>query len=169
MLDSAEIYDPLTSTFAPVAPMLEHRERHAITLLGNGNVLVTGGFGANFTGLGEIYSPSLDSWTVANLLAGRADHTATRLNDGTVLLAGGYSTIGPEFGNSAEIYNPVTNTSVAAGTLREPRSRHTATLLLDGSVLLTGGNRSNSEPGAPWASAEHMCPAPALSAPPACS
>jgi hypothetical protein len=138
--------------------MLEHRERHAITLLANGNVLVTGGFGASFTGLGEIYSPGTGNWTIANLRAGRADHTATRLNNGTVLLAGGYSTTGPAFGSSAEIYNPVTNTSVAAGTLREPRSRHTATLLLDGSVLLTGGSRSNSEPGAPWASAERYVP-----------
>ena len=97
----------------PAAPMLENRERHEMTVLGDGRVLVTGGWGASFNGNAEIYSPALGTWTAANVLRGRAGHTATRLPNGTVFLSGGYGTNNSDATSNAEIYNPVANTSAS--------------------------------------------------------
>ena len=68
----------------------------------------------------------------------RGGHTATVLangpaaTNGKVLIAGGGD-------QSAELYDPATNTFTATGNMSTPRQRHTATLLNDGTVLITGG------------------------------
>jgi hypothetical protein len=67
----------------------------------------------------------------------RRDHTATLLPSGQVLVAGGTSSSGPLA--SAELYDPVSNTWSAAGTMVNQRDYHTATLLPSGKVLVAGG------------------------------
>ena len=74
----------------------------------------------------------------AALSGTRSGHTATALGNGTVLITGGDS------GGSSEIYDPATDSSVAAGNLNAARSGHTATLLSDGRVLVTGGSVSGA-------------------------
>jgi large repetitive protein len=44
-LSSAELYDPVAGVWAPAAQLASGRNRHTATLLGEGGVLVTGGFG----------------------------------------------------------------------------------------------------------------------------
>jgi hypothetical protein len=59
-----------------------------------------------------------------------------------VLIAGGFATvpIGTATAlQSAELFDPVTNTFSSAGTLVAGRSMHSATLLSDGTTLLAGG------------------------------
>jgi N-acetylneuraminic acid mutarotase len=73
------------------------------------------------------------------LLLGRYQFIQTSLPDGTVLVAGG---IGPD-GNAtaeAEIYDPVSGTWHATGSMNVPRNAPTATLLPNGKVLVAGGN-----------------------------
>ena len=57
--DSAELYDPVSGTFSPIASMNEPRQQHAATLLPNGQVLVTGGFdGSTDVSSAELFFPS---------------------------------------------------------------------------------------------------------------
>jgi len=74
--------------------------------------------------------------------------TATLLNNGMVLLTGGYNMIYSYLGNSsAELYNPVTGTWTATGSMSTNRCYHTATLLTNGLVLVTGGISGNNITG----------------------
>lgn len=99
-LDSAELFDPATGTFATLAaahPSQGHlataRVGHAATLLPDGTVLVLGGTGKGTTSLasGELIEPASGTVSPASteLLRARQDHTATLLGDGSLLITGG--------------------------------------------------------------------------------
>jgi WD40 repeat protein len=82
----------------------------------------------------------------------RASHTATLLPNGKVLIVGGFKkvrTYDQVYFNSAELYDPQTNTFGTTGKLNVARCGHTATLLGDGTVLIVGGGNNQ-----PLASAE---------------
>ncbi len=159
VLNGVEIYDPTSNTWSSGAPMQQARAGETATPLSDGNVLVTGGVSAMFTGSAgsgsiastEIYDPQTDSWSaLAPMHLPRAGHTATLLEDGNVLVAGGSdcgsgSCLGTG-GNgnccaasSAEVYEPATN----AWSLTEPVTTgayHLATALQGEGVLITGGS-----------------------------
>jgi len=92
-----------------------------------------------------LVQPAID---VAYLNRSRGQFTATVLNTGKVLLTGN--------DNTAELYDPATNTSTPTGTMTLARQNHAAALLADGSVLLVGGRDST---GNRVASAEIYNPA----------
>jgi uncharacterized repeat protein (TIGR01451 family) len=68
-------------------------------------------------------------------------HTATLLNDGRVLVAGGND--GLKTLDTAELYDPATNSWSLATNMISSRESHTATLLSNGKVLVVGGSTSN--------------------------
>ena len=68
----------------------------------------------------------------------RSDPSVTLLPNGTVLVIGGFEG-GTKITDTAEIYDPASNTWTLTGSLVEAREAHTATLLPDGTVLVTGG------------------------------
>lgn len=77
------------------------------------------------------------------------------LGDGTVLVAGGYDLATPLA--TAELYDPLTGTFSATGSMNVERWRHTETLLNDGTVLIVGG----ADDGGALASAEiYVVPEP---------
>lgn len=115
-----------------------------------GMVLVTGDMPA------QLYDPVADDWTpISSPTKVRAGATATLLTGsaaqcgsscGKVLIAGGR----PD--NSAELYDPVSNTFSPTTAMASPRQGHTATLLTAtpcgtncGRVLVTGGVGDGSQ------------------------
>jgi hypothetical protein len=123
------------------------RRCHTATLLGNGRVLVAGGFeqGTFVSDRAELYNPATETFTAltGRMAQPRAQHTATRLLDGRVLLVGGvYEASSAQLNTtwSAEVFDPATNTFTAVDDLGDPRHDHAALRLPDGRVLVTGGS-----------------------------
>lgn len=135
-LNSGELYDPATNSWAPAGTLAAARTWHSATKLSSGVVLVAGGLGL---ATAELYNQASNAWTAAGGLAtARGGHTATLLDSGKVLVAAGYNYPGT-FLASAELYDPATNAWSAAGSLAHARQGHTATLLASGKVLVVGG------------------------------
>lgn len=127
----------------PRTGLATSREYARGVLLQDGRVLVTGGDHASgvYPRNSELFDPSTGLWSAGGYLsAGRAFATATVLENGKVLVAGGEN---PGLLQSAELYNPVSDSWSAAGTMTaSARKDHTATLLGNGKVLVTGGSDS---------------------------
>ena len=140
VLDSVELYDPLTGHWTVGAGLAEARYFHTATLLTDGRVLVIGGRGNRLAVTSaEIYDPDTGAWTDAGDMAGpRYLHTATLLTDGKVLVAGGGDVFHVALA-SAEIYDPEADTWTVAAPMAGIRVAHAASILGDGTVLVMGG------------------------------
>jgi len=131
------------------------REQPMVVTLANGDVLSAGGWSGCHTFVGVTLSCDQHSVAAAErqtrdgrrqsagqLTTPRSEASVTLLRDGRVLLAGGlhyFDQSFPETLDSAEIYNPTTNTWTVTALMQQPRVRHVATLMADGRVLVTGG------------------------------
>ncbi len=157
-LDSAEIYDPATGTFAEIGPMNVPRAGHTATRLPDGTVLITGGYSTTQTGrlsmptAAEIFDPGSDTFRlIGSMVSPRGHHTATVLQDGQVLLVGGADRYGPRgerlsYTGAAEVFDPKTETFTRVDPLVTERAGHSATLLPDGRVLIIGGANERGGP-----------------------
>lgn len=152
---STELYDPWTGTWAATGSLLQPREHTHInpftaTAMGDGRVLVAGGeWGGGYTMTeAEIYDPDTGDWArTADLNVSRTGHAAAQLSDGRVLVAGGFvrrAPPEPEPGQdpasqSAEIFDPKTETWSLTGPLEHQGIHWSADRLPDGRVLVTDG------------------------------
>ena len=147
---TTELYDPSAGSWSPGSSMAVARQAHTTTLLADGRVLVTGGFGGvQYHGTAEVYDPAADSWTqVSDLSVERYDHTATLLQDGRVLIAGGRPS--PFAGrlalSSTQLYDPSTDVWSEPFEMVDKRTAHTALLLEDGRALIIGGGPRRNFP-----------------------
>ena len=122
--------------------------------LPNGKVMAAGGRSnvAPLVGFNtvELWDPLTGRWTAtAPMSVSRWSGTGTVLPNGKVLVAGGFREMslatngtaanGQSVNDSAELYDPATNTWSAAATMGFRRALHSAVLLPSGKVLVTGG------------------------------
>jgi len=145
LLKSAEIYNPASNLWAPVASMSTPREFAVAAPLPGGRVLVAGGIGTGGVPLGsaEVYDPAGNAWTgVGGMSTVRSLAVAAPLGDGRVLVAGGSDPSTSLNGfSSAEVFNPSTNSfsSTGIGAMTTARLAAVAAPLSDGRALVAGG------------------------------
>jgi large repetitive protein len=144
-----DIWDPAQGRVA-TGPAGIGRIGSAATLLLDGRVLVTGGYGGPYAyassslASAELWDPRSGAFAATgSMLEERVNHTATLLPDGRVLVIGGGGREGPTA--SAEVWNPATGNFTSAGRLIGSAGHRTATLLPSGDVLILGDG-----PGQLW-------------------
>jgi Galactose oxidase, central domain len=165
------LYNPAADRFDELITWPGRSIYHSATSLTNGKVLFAGGASDDYGEVAEsqatLYDPAAKIFkTTGNLLRARDSHTGTLLKDGRVLVTGGFNGQGDDrfvgIISSAELYDPSTETFVAAGNMSRGREGHTATLLPDGRVLIAGGSPAYNQNGPPLpndATAELFVPA----------
>jgi uncharacterized delta-60 repeat protein len=141
-LSTAELFDPTVGTWTATDSLTASRRGHTATLLMDGRLLVTGGWGGPFGSIlssMELYDPASGLWTATNgPITPRTGQSATLLPNGNVLIAGGFN--GASSLWSAELYVPASGTWKTTGRMTTIRSGHTATMLPNGKILVAGGN-----------------------------
>jgi hypothetical protein len=144
ILDTAEVWDPLTRKSMAVGNMTSARQDQTATLLPDGRILIAGGRDSSGAALNtaELFDPIEQRFTPAgNMLQARWGATATLLNSGLVLIAGGCCDTDGNALRSAEAYNPKTKRFQPTGnSMAFARFDATATLLNSGLVLIAGGS-----------------------------
>ncbi|WP_174981766.1 kelch repeat-containing protein [Burkholderia lata] len=131
----AELFDPVSKTWATTGSLNVARAHHIATLLPGGKVLVAGGGSqAGITATAELYDARSGTWTlVRDMHVKRSSPTAAMLPNGKVLVAGGTSA-----SLTAEQYDPATGAWTLTGPMVMPRVEAQATGLPDGRVVVTG-------------------------------
>jgi hypothetical protein len=144
VLDSAELYDPETDTFTTTDSMKTARNNALFTMLPNGKILVSNG-SSDTTGTPiqavEIYDPATEKFTAAgNALVARYYNRIVRLDNGKTIFVGGQTTADTSsVTNTAELYNHVTGTFSATGSLITGRRNFAHWSLPNGRILVAGG------------------------------
>lgn len=149
-----EWYNPADGSWTSTSAMTTEFESPTATLLGNGEVLVTGVNGQGYmvqqpvpeienrpvAANAELFHPATGRWTVITNSMTRhvnSRHTATLLSSGEVLFVAQ-----EQAGNAThhpQIFDPASGTWSVTGDMNERRAGYTATLLPDGKVLVVGG------------------------------
>jgi hypothetical protein len=105
----AALYEPRRGRWQETAAMKDKRAGLSMTLLGDGRVLVAGGWspsGLEFKSA-ELFDPKTRTWRpAAPMIAARRNHRAALLPDGSVLVLGGSSVLGGSYLTSCEIFHP---------------------------------------------------------------
>lgn len=159
---SCDFFDPATDLLSSAPSLSSPRGAHAISQLGNGDILVTGGIGAGFLGIPSFLTTcqrfdGLNWNSAGSLTTGVALHTQVpAFDNGDAIIIGGISGISGGIGGAslsfsvtdqAGRHDGASFTALSAlGTnpgdateLARPRGSHTCTPLYDGTFALIGG------------------------------
>ncbi|MBI4375947.1 MAG: fibronectin type III domain-containing protein [Elusimicrobia bacterium] len=143
-LSSTESYDPAVNSFGARQPLSQARAYHTATLMGDGKVLLAGGYNGRYAGnhgiieTVELYSPLNDTvQPLAPMQERRMGHTASLMSDGKVEMVGGLGNITTTFVN---LSGPLDEGSFITSTNPGPLTTMTVTggnLLLDTNFKLS--------------------------------
>ncbi|MDD5302882.1 MAG: kelch repeat-containing protein [Elusimicrobia bacterium] len=155
---SCDLYTPTSctaGTFAAAAPLQQARYNHTAVLLKDGKVWFAGGRNPLAVATGgvlvttERYVPDpagvgIGSFQSASpMIEARAYHTTTLMGDGKALVVGGYNKrdvlANKGITESAEIYDPVSNSVAPAAAMSARRQSHATALSANGEVTVFGG------------------------------
>jgi hypothetical protein len=164
--NTAELYDPMSASFAATGNTEYGFSGQTAVLLGSGQVLVAGGESGYCTAdspsgpcvvdlatsVAELYDPDSGAFTpTGNMVYRRDGHAAAALLNGGAIEIGA----SPDSNHTAEVYHPTQGAFAATGELIQGRvgstASFTATALSDGRVLVAGGE---GEDGSTLAEAE---------------
>jgi hypothetical protein len=137
-------------SWSPTGPMIDGRMQPGQTVLKDGRVLLVGGAAGpdlKILNTAEIFDPATRRFTEVPATmseARRSIYTIVTMHDGRVLIAGGRNfdnpnSPGAKVHDSAEIFDPETNTFTPTGSMNVARNMFFAVLLDDGRVLIAGG------------------------------
>jgi len=135
----ADIFDPQTGKFTPAKGKLNvAREQHVSIRLGNGKILIAGGYDNHYLIAAELYDPSTGTFTATENEMGtaRSNAAGVMLQGGSILIVGGYN---GAYLQTTETYDPASDSFAFSGTMNQARTDAVVTVLNTGTALITGG------------------------------
>lgn len=153
--NNVDIYNPINNKIIKSGKINEERYNHSATLLKDGRILLTGGYGKyGEMSSSEIYNPKTKkSIKMPNMHYSRQEHSAVLLKNGKVLIVGGHQTLihkQKQINNIAEIFDPVANKFCKAPKMNYKYFRRPFVVTLNnGKVFIAGGYKKNGKWGFP--------------------
>ena len=154
-LDDSWIYDGVSNTWSNVSGKSARpppRIQHQLTALGDGRVLLTGGFGADFFNAIDAYlfDPTTEQWSritvppAATAAIDRYGHRAVAFSPTKVLIVGGFGSLSPP---PPYLFDSTTSTFTAVtGPQPTNHGRPQLADLGNGTVMVFGGVDGSNAP-----------------------
>ncbi|HXU17948.1 MAG TPA: kelch repeat-containing protein [Terriglobales bacterium] len=138
----ASLPQSLIGAWTSWSTLSQARANAATVRLPDGRILIEGGdTSSGPLQSAEIFATDGTLSSATSMNSPRSHHFAVVLSDGRVLVGGGMTT-GGGITNSAEIYDPATDSWSSVPAMITARANATAVLLQDGRVLIAGGDNS---------------------------
>jgi MYXO-CTERM domain-containing protein len=141
VLDSAELFDATGENWSTTGRMGARRVGHYLAAGSSADATIVAGITSAALGdLAACERFTAGTWTPsAGLAAPRHDFGGASFSDGKILVAGGFQASVGQVLATAELFDPIQNKWVAAGTLAHARTAHTLTALPSGAAVAAGG------------------------------
>ena len=149
------VFNPETDEWETISDIPLNRTSFDMAVLGDGRVLIVGGYDSNATSstfsiepldITETYNPDSGEWrTFAPMNEVAMEQALVRLSDGRVMAVGGFDDPNNMSGTArAEIFDPETDIWTLTGAMNIPRTFPEAIALSDGRVLVAGAGGSQT-------------------------
>jgi len=142
-INTAEVYDPGTDTWATLAVLPTARNWVRAATVGSAIYVIggtdTGGLAQNLV---DIYDPATDTWTAGAVMPTARTGLALKAVNGLLYAMGGDDGTGVRIATT-EIYDPVADTWSTGADMPTPR-QWAGSAVLDGRIFVFGGSSSGT-------------------------